>query len=223
MLRKRSEKAKLACIIAPFSNVTDPYIVTLLSSAEDISGNSSSNFSRNIVDQLNNEVGRAVTSGNASNDNVNTESLEDKKTDDFLDEVHKKKIRNSVSSTEIISSCVSLENLILSSAQHLSYLFETAIKSSQQEILDWYNYSFEFESKVDALMTDSRIKDKMARSMIYKEMKLFLPTKITQANLRKKTYKARKHLMLFGKNGIGLDKIKLVSYSVTEILKLINA
>ncbi|POG67474.1 hypothetical protein GLOIN_2v1646451, partial [Rhizophagus irregularis DAOM 181602=DAOM 197198] len=61
---------------------------------------------------------------------------------------------DNVSSTEIISSCVSLENLILGSAQHLSYLFEIAIKSSQQEILDWYNYSFEFESKVDALMAD---------------------------------------------------------------------
>ena len=29
--------------------------------------------------------------------------------------------------------------------------------------------------------------------------------------------------MLFGKNGIGLDKIKLVSYSTTEISKLTNA
>ena len=29
--------------------------------------------------------------------------------------------------------------------------------------------------------------------------------------------------MLFGKNGIGLDKIKLVSYSATEISKLTNA
>ncbi|EXX66428.1 hypothetical protein RirG_123880 [Rhizophagus irregularis DAOM 197198w] len=54
-------------------------------------------------------------------------------------------------------------------------------------------------------------------------MKPFLPTKITQANLRKKTHRARKHLMLFGKNGIGLDKIKLVSYSATKILKLTNA
>ncbi|PKC55481.1 hypothetical protein RhiirA1_503329 [Rhizophagus irregularis] len=72
-------------------------------------------------------------------------------------------------------------------------------------------------------MADGRIKDKMARSMIYKEMKPFLPTKITQVNLCKKTYKARKHLMLFGKNEIGLDKIKLVSYIVTEILKLTNA
>jgi len=113
--------------------------------------------------------------------------------------------------------------MISGSAQHLSYLFETAIKSSQQEILDWHNYSFEFESKVDALTADGRIKNKMVRSMIYKEMKPFLPTKITQANLRKKTHRARKHLMLFGKNGVGINKIKLVSYSATEISKLTNA
>jgi hypothetical protein len=110
--------------------------------------------------------------------------------------------------------------MISGSAQHLSYLFDTAIKSGQQEILDWYNYSLEFESKVDSLTADGRIKDKTARSMIYKEMKPFLPTKITQDNLRKKTLRARKHLMLFGKNGVGIDKIKLVSYSATEISKL---
>src|SRR6266498_3407316 len=48
--------------------------------------------SDSIADQLNNEVGRAVTFGDAPSDNANTESLEDKETDDFLDEVHKKKI-----------------------------------------------------------------------------------------------------------------------------------
>jgi hypothetical protein len=63
----------------------------------------------------------------------------------------------------------------------------------------------------------------MAKSMIYKEIKPFLPTKITQANLCKKTHRARKHLMLFGKNGVRIDKIKLVSYSATEISKLTNA
>ncbi|UZO15863.1 uncharacterized protein OCT59_007274 [Rhizophagus irregularis] len=98
------------------------------------------------------------------------------------------------------SSCNGSENMILGSAQHLSYLFDTAIKSGQQEILDWYNYSLEFESRVNALTADGRIKDKMARSKIYKEMKPFLSAKITQDNLRKKTLRARKHLTLFGKN-----------------------
>ena len=113
--------------------------------------------------------------------------------------------------------------MISGSAQHLSYLFDIAIKSGQQEILDWYNYSLEFESRVDALTADGRIKDKTTRSKIYKEMKPFLPAKITQDNLRKKTLRARKHLTLFGKNGVGIDKIKLVSYSATEISKLTNA
>ena len=130
---------------------------------------------------------------------------------------------DNISSTNTNSSCNGSENMISGSAQHLSYLFDTAIKSGQQEILDWYNYSLEFESKVDALTADGRIKDKTARSMIYKEMKPFLPTKITQDNLRKKTLRARKHLTLFGKNGVGIDKIKLVSYSATEISKLTNA
>ncbi|CAI2193627.1 3392_t:CDS:1, partial [Funneliformis geosporum] len=113
--------------------------------------------------------------------------------------------------------------MISGSTQHLSYLFDTAIKSGQQEILDWYNYSLEFESKVYALTADGRIKDKMVRSMIYKEMKLFIPTKITQDNLYKKTFRARKHLMFFGKNGVRIDKIKLVSYRATEISKLTNS
>ncbi|UZO04209.1 uncharacterized protein OCT59_024600 [Rhizophagus irregularis] len=130
---------------------------------------------------------------------------------------------DNISSTNTKSSCNGSENMILGSAQHLSYLFDTAIKSGQQEILDWYNYSLEFESRVNALTADGRIKDKTARSKIYKEMKPFLPAKITQDNLRKKTLRARKHLTLFGKNGIGIDKIKLVSYSATEISKLTNA
>ncbi|UZO21430.1 uncharacterized protein OCT59_013823 [Rhizophagus irregularis] len=130
---------------------------------------------------------------------------------------------DNISSTNTNSSCNGSENMISGSAQHLSYLFNTAIKSGQQEILDWYNYSLEFESRVDALTADGRINDKTARSKIYKEMKPFLPAKITQDNLRKKTLRARKHLTLFGKNGVGIDKIKLVSYSATEISKLTNA
>ncbi len=43
---------------------------------------------------------------------------------------------------------------------------------------------------------DGKIKDKTARSKIYKKMKPFLP-KITDANLRKKTERARKILKLY--------------------------
>jgi hypothetical protein len=65
---------------------------------------------------------------------------------------------STVSSTDTNSSCNGSENMISGSAQ-LSYLFDTVIKSGQQEILDWYNYSLEFESKVDILTADGRIKD----------------------------------------------------------------
>jgi hypothetical protein len=36
------------------------------------------------------------------------------------------------------SSCNGSENMISGSARHLSYLFDTAIKSGQQEILDFH-------------------------------------------------------------------------------------
>ena len=52
-------------------------------------------------------------------------------------------------------------------------------------------------------------------------MKPFLPN-ITQDNLRKNTLRARKLLMLFGKDGVGIDKIKQVTYSANEISKLTN-
>ena len=45
---------------------------------------------------------------------------------------------------------------------------------------------------------------------------------ITQDNLRKKTLRARKLRMLFGKDGVGIDKIKQVTYSANEISKLTN-
>src|SRR5438128_4923534 len=110
------------------------------------------------------------------------------------------------------------ESMIVSfgnSAQHLSHLFKTAIKSRQQEILNWYYYSLEFENKVRDITADGKIKDKTARTVIYKEMKPFLPN-ITQDNLRQKTLRAR---MLFGKDGVGIDKIKQVTYSANEISK----
>ncbi|RIB17938.1 hypothetical protein C2G38_2186020 [Gigaspora rosea] len=68
----------------------------------------------------------------------------------------------------------------------------TVIKG-QEEILCWYYYSLEFENKVKSLITDGNIKDKTARTKLYKEMKPFLP-RVTDSNLRKKTQRARKIL-----------------------------
>ncbi|CAG8576315.1 4957_t:CDS:2 [Paraglomus occultum] len=131
------------------------------------------------------------------------------------------KISNSGDKSGNMSSEESMIVSFGNSAQHLSHLFKTAIRSRQQEILNWYYYSLEFENKVRDITADGKTKDKTARTMIYKEMKHFLPN-ITQDNLRKKTLRARKLLMLFGKDGVGIDKIKQVTYSANEISKLTN-
>ncbi|RIB15579.1 hypothetical protein C2G38_1570968 [Gigaspora rosea] len=52
-------------------------------------------------------------------------------------------------------------------------------------------------------------------------MKPFLPN-ITDANLRKKTERARKILKLFGGRGVGIDKIEYITYSASTISGLKN-
>ncbi|CAG8616848.1 9303_t:CDS:1, partial [Cetraspora pellucida] len=115
---------------------------------------------------------------------------------------------------EIIKSCI--QDMILDSVQSLSDLFDKAIKSGQKQILCWYYYSLEFENKIKSLTADGKIKYKTARSKIYKEMKPFLPN-ITDVNLRKKTERARKILKLFGKGGVGIDKINYITYGASTI------
>ncbi|GES95160.1 hypothetical protein GLOIN_2v1708780 [Rhizophagus clarus] len=107
---------------------------------------------------------------------------------------------------KIHKSCIQdMENLIPDSAESLSHLFNKAVKKDQEEILCWYYYSLEFENRVKSLIADGTIKDKTARTKIYKEMKPFLPC-ITDANLCKKTQRAQKILKLFGKRGWALLK-----------------
>ncbi|CAG8578744.1 9626_t:CDS:2, partial [Gigaspora rosea] len=114
-----------------------------------------------------------------------------------------------------------IQDIVPGSVQSLSDLFDKAIKSGQKQILCWYYYSLEFENKVKNLTADGEIKDKTARSKIYKEMKPFLPN-ITDANLRKKTERARKILKLFGGRGVGIDKIEYITYSASTISGLKN-
>ncbi|CAG8620608.1 4427_t:CDS:10, partial [Ambispora gerdemannii] len=113
------------------------------------------------------------------------------------------------------------QDMASSSVQSLSDLFDKAIKSGQKQILNWYYYSLEFENKVKSLTTDGQIKDKTARSKIYKKMKPFLPN-ITDANLCKKTERARKILKLFGDRGVDIDKIEYITYSASTISELKN-
>jgi hypothetical protein len=121
---------------------------------------------------------------------------------------------------EISKPC--LQDMVLGSAQSLSDLFDKAIKTGQKQILCWFYYTLEFENKVRNLTADGKIKDKMARSKIYKEMKPFLPN-ITDVNLRKKTERARKILKLIGEGGVGVDRIKFVTYSASTISGLKDA
>ena len=46
---------------------------------------------------------------------------------------------------------------------------------------------------------------------------------ITSGNLRMKTLRAKKIRMLFGKDGVGIEKIKQVSYSIYAISSLTNS
>src|ERR1700722_4675278 len=92
---------------------------------------------------------------------------------------------------------------------------------SLKEILCWYHYSFEFKNKVKIIITNGKIKDKIARIMIYKEMLQYLPN-VTQGNLRIRTHRAKKFLMLFGEKGVGIDRIKLVTCSASDISRLTN-
>ena len=55
--------------------------------------------------------------------------------------------------------------------------------------------------------------------MVYNEIKLLLPD-ISDMNLRKRTFKAKKIHTLF--EGIGIDKIRQITYSANKLSKLID-
>ena len=72
-----------------------------------------------------------------------------------------------VNISEISNPCI--QDMIPGSAQSLSDLFDKAIKMGQKQILYWFYYSLEFENKVRNLTADGKIKDKTARSKIYRK------------------------------------------------------
>ncbi|CAG8606966.1 2249_t:CDS:2 [Diversispora eburnea] len=59
---------------------------------------------------------------------------------------------------------------------------------------------------------DLGITDKTARTQLYKEILSYL-LGITLGNLHMKTLRAKKIQMLFGKYGVGIEKIKQVTYN----------
>ena len=114
-----------------------------------------------------------------------------------------------------------LNNAIEGSTQRLAYWIDEAIKVGLKKILYLYHYSFEFEEKVKNITADGKTKDKTARSMIYKDMLQYLPN-VTLGNLRIRTHRAKNILMLFGEKGVGIDRIKLVTCSASDISRLTN-
>ena len=114
-----------------------------------------------------------------------------------------------------------LNNAIEGSTQRLAYWIDEAIRIGLKEILCLYHYSFEFEEKVKNITADGKTKDKTARSMIYKDMLQYLPN-VTLGNLRIRTHRAKNILMLFGEKGVGIDRIRLVTCSASDISRLTN-
>ncbi|RIA90289.1 hypothetical protein C1645_737933 [Glomus cerebriforme] len=75
-------------------------------------------------------------------------SLEDRKMDAFLDEVHKKKVAE-----ELILKESSAESVMS------SHLFDKAEKTSQKEKLQWYYYSEEYKKRVVIFSSKNNISD----------------------------------------------------------------
>ncbi|CAG8713328.1 10940_t:CDS:2, partial [Racocetra persica] len=132
-------------------------------------------------------------------------------------------IKELLSSNPIISSVIIPEYRTFQiTTQSLVGLFHYALCSRHEEILAWYNYSDNFENRVIEICRELRVTDKIAKTQLYKEMLEHLPG-ITSGNLRMKTLRAKKIRMLFGENGVGIDKIKQVTYSIYAISTLTNS
>src|SRR6266496_974353 len=127
---------------------------------------------------------------------------------------------SSMASVELHNESI-LNNAIEGSTQRLAYWIDEAIRMGLKEILCLYHYSFKFEEKVKNITADGKTKDKTARSMIYKDMLQYLPN-VTLGNLRIRTHRAKNILMLFGEKGVGIDRIKLVTCSASDISRLNN-
>ncbi|POG67949.1 hypothetical protein GLOIN_2v1642863 [Rhizophagus irregularis DAOM 181602=DAOM 197198] len=111
-------------------------------------------------------------------------------------------------------------------SQSLARLYQKATraglrvtKANQDEILCWYKYAEGFKNRVREIRSqDSSATDPTARSRVYREVTQHLPG-ITEANLRKKTQKARNIYKVFVR--IGTNKIKRVkSFSADAISSL---
>nr|CAG8683832.1 15246_t:CDS:2 [Entrophospora candida] len=102
-------------------------------------------------------------------------------------------------------------------AQIIVDLFNMAMKTRQKENLYWYCFSKAYEDRVRDIKFKNKIDDQSARTLVYNEIRLLLPD-TPDVNLRNRTFKAKKVYILF--EGIGIDKIRQVSYSASAISSL---
>ena len=141
-------------------------------------------------------------------------------------------MRRELSSTEVSDSNInkafdiqipelSLEAILMGSsevtAQNIVDLFRVAMKLRRKEILCWYCYYKAYEDRVRDVKSKNGVDDKSARTLVYSEIKPLLPD-ITDVNLRKITFRAKKIYILF--DGIGINRIQIISCSASAISNL---
>ncbi|CAG8480255.1 3286_t:CDS:2 [Gigaspora rosea] len=174
-------------------------------------------------------------------------SLEEKEMDSFLDSENKKmgsnlmrernrekKLRTqelmSPISSEEGSSTLEESSIYNSHGIEKEKQNEISVKHSVNVVSDdsnsWslcdektkipYNQKVEqaYEDRVEDCKAMKNINDQSARTLVYNEIKFLLPD-ITDVNLRQKTFRAKKIYTLF--TGIGIDKIKRITYSTYAI------
>ncbi|CAB5194332.1 unnamed protein product [Rhizophagus irregularis] len=116
---------------------------------------------------------------------------------------------------------LSLEAILIGSsevtAQNIVDLFRVAMKLRRKEILCWYCYYKAYEDRVRDVKSKNGVDDKSARTLVYSEIKPLLPD-ITDVNLRKITFRAKKIYILF--DGIGINRIQIISCSASAISNL---
>ncbi|CAG8605972.1 4653_t:CDS:2 [Diversispora eburnea] len=112
---------------------------------------------------------------------------------------------------------ISINDLFPVSVQTIVYIFRKVIRSGQDTILYWYHFVGKYDRRIDEVSVSNKVGKKKATSLIYHEIKQFLPD-ITDVNLRHIILKARKIRTLF--SAVGIEKIKQVSYSANAISNL---
>ncbi len=122
---------------------------------------------------------------------------------------------------DILIPELSLEAILTGSsevtAQNIVDLFRVAMKLRRKEILCWYCYYKAYEDRVRDVKSKNGVDDKSARTLVYSEIKPLLPD-ITDVNLRKITFRAKKIYILF--DGIGINRIQIISCSASAISNL---